>query len=190
MNIIKNSITQAEYTALLNQVNNWGKSSSTQLTQSTTHKLVVGTDDDFSYIDFKTVDDDTLITNLTIKADGSLGGRAIKTELYSNSSGTNGTITLSQSYKNFTRIKVYFHDNGVNNMVELHTANGGQVNLANVYTTTNGDTTYIHSALLTFSGTTATFSRNGVLSLKSDEYAPNMSAQYGVYVKKIVGYKY
>lgn len=111
--------------------------------------------------------------------------------LYSNSSGTYGTITLSDSYTNYDLIRVYFLDNGVTNVTEFPTNIGKQVNLDNVYIHSNGTVLYIHSCLLTFSGTSATFSRNNVLSLTtSNSVNINQTAGNGIYVNKIVGYKY
>ena len=115
-----------------------------------------------------------------------------ETVLYSNSSGTISTITLSDTYSNYTYIEVYFNDNGVNNVVRLHTSKG-QVQLSNDYvsSTTGPSSLYVHTALLTFSGKTATFIRQAVFTITTDDNASiDRTASNSVRVTRIVGRGY
>ena len=134
---------------------------------------------------------------------GGTGGSSVKsartnlgvmteTPLYSNSSGTISTITLSDSYKNYTYIEVFFNDNGVNNSVKLHTSKG-QVQLTNNYvsSTTNPSSLYTHTALLTFTDKTATFIRQAVFTVTtSDNASIDRTPSNSVRVTRIVGISY
>ena len=119
-------------------------------------------------------------------------GVMTETLLYSNSSGTISTITLSDSYKNYTYVEVFFHDNGVCNSVKLRTTRG-QVQLTNDYvsSTTNPSSLYTHTALLTFTDNTATFIRQAVFTVTtSDNASIDRTANNSVKVVRIVGLSY
>lgn len=119
-------------------------------------------------------------------------GVMTETLLYSNSSGTISTITLSDSYKNYTYVEVFFHDNGVCNSVKLRTTRG-QVQLTNDYvsSTTNPSSLYTHTALLTFTDNTATFIRQAVFTVTtSDNASIDRTASNSVKVVRIVGLSY
>ena len=119
-------------------------------------------------------------------------GVMTETLLYSNSSGTISTITLSDNYKNYTYVEVFFHDNGVCNSVKLRTTRG-QVQLTNDYvsSTTNPSSLYTHTALLTFTDNTATFIRQAVFTVTtSDNASIDRTASNSVKVVRIVGLSY
>lgn len=119
-------------------------------------------------------------------------GVMTETLLYSNSSGTISTITLSDSYKNCTYVEVFFHDNGVCNSVKLRTTRG-QMQLTNDYvsSTTNPSSLYTHTALLTFTDNTATFIRQAVFTVTtSDNASIDRTASNSVKVVRIVGLSY
>lgn len=96
---------------------------------------------------------------------------------------------MSDSYKNYGLIRIYFSDNGVNNTAESMTEQNraGFSNFDNANHTT---TFYIHSCLLSFSERTATFERNCVTALMSNGVVNDNNSSSGLYVRKIVGYKY
>ena len=119
-------------------------------------------------------------------------GVMTETLLYSNSSGTISTITLSDNFKNYDYVEVFFHDNGVCNSVRLRTTRG-QVQLTNDYvsSTTNPSSLYTHTALLTFVDNTATFIRQAVFTVTtSDNASIDRTASNSVRVFRIVGYSY
>lgn len=113
----------------------------------------------------------------------------VGTDLYSNESGTMTTIQLSDDYSNYDCIYIQYVDNDVNNGVHFMTNVGNQVNLFNLYRKGSDDGMWYHGALLTFTGTSAVFIRQGSLNI-SDTGSNVWDNTSGVYVKKIIGYKY
>ena len=111
--------------------------------------------------------------------------------LYSNSSGTHGTITLSDTYTNYKKILVYYADNGVYNTATLYPGTGSQLALSTAYLYTGGTGWFLHSTLVKFSGKSVSFSRNG-LAQHNDNPAitVTLSGDAGIFVYKVVGYKY
>ena len=110
--------------------------------------------------------------------------------LYENQSGTMGTITLSDVYTNYTRIKVYFYDHDISNVGELITFRN-ILCISNSHSGQNEDDFYVQSCFLTFSGNTATISRNcSTIFYKAGGLYNNLGEGQGLYIVKIVGYKY
>lgn len=111
--------------------------------------------------------------------------------LYSNSSGTIGTITLSDTYTNYKKILVYYADNGVYNTATLYPDTGSKLALSTAYLNTDGNGWFLHSTLVSFSGKSVSFSRNG-LAYHNDNKSitVTLSGEAGIYVYKVVGYKY
>ena len=115
--------------------------------------------------------------------------------LWGNSSGTQSTITLSDTYTNYDFICVHGLDNGVATSTIFRTALSSQANVCNWYADsgTNSSVTgmYYHGCILKFNGTSATFSRNGVYWAKmSSSVSDTWNSNSGIYITKIVGYKY
>lgn len=111
--------------------------------------------------------------------------------LYNNSSGTTGTITLSDTYTNYKKILVYFNDNGVYNTATLYPGMGTKVGLHTAYLYTSGSGWYLHTTLLSFSGKSVSFSRNGLAQHNTNPaIVVTLSSDAGIRVNKIVGYKY
>lgn len=111
--------------------------------------------------------------------------------LYSNSGGSNGSITLSDTYTNYTVIKIYFGDNGAYDTAELYPSMGSKVPLSTSYLYSGGDGWFMHSSILTFSGKTATNSRNGLAQHNTNPgITVSLSGAAGIQVYKILGYKY
>lgn len=111
--------------------------------------------------------------------------------LYSNSGGSNGSITLSDTYTNYTVIKIYFGDNGTYDTAELYPSMGSKVPLSTSYLYSGGDGWFMHSSILTFSGKTATNSRNGLAQHNTNPgITVSLSGAAGIQVYKILGYKY
>ena len=109
--------------------------------------------------------------------------------LYENSSGTMGTITLQDSYTNYTNIKIYFYDHDISNAGELLTVRD-TVCLSNSHSGQNQNDFYVQSCFLTFSGNTATISRNcSTIFYKEGGLYNNLGEGQGLYIIKIVGYK-
>lgn len=128
-------------------------------------------------------------------AEGARSALEVKKEyvLYSNSSGTSNTITLSDQFTNYDKIKIYYHDNQAYNMNEFSPSQASLVVLDNTYIGTGSEPTtcYTHSALVKFSGSSVSFSRNGLaLMEKPSSISVSSSSSQGIQVTKISGYKY
>lgn len=108
--------------------------------------------------------------------------------LYSNSSGTNGTITLSDNYSNYDVIKVLFGDNNVHSVFSFYPSVAYRTPLSTLYTYSNLAGLYFHGSFLSFSDKTATFSRQGLSDFTSSGTSTMSSTDLKVY--KILGYKY
>lgn len=117
------------------------------------------------------------------KIDGSI--------LYSNNTGTTGTVTLSQSCENFKRICVYYGYSGIKSYATFDVSvslGSGCVNISVGYISSPFDQYYFRSALIYLNPTTITFSRNTTMyvnigggnGLKRDEMLS---------IFKVVGYK-
>lgn len=113
------------------------------------------------------------------------------TVLYSNTSGTTGTIELSEPYTNFARIGVYAQGQFDNDFTynEMLTT----VNYLTLAATSAADTQYIctvwRGAFIKFSGNTLTFDKNCSSSYsKQVEYA--ITTTDGLKITKVVGYVY
>ena len=113
--------------------------------------------------------------------------------LYENTSGTTGTITLSDSYKNFKKIVVCYKDSDQScyNTATLYTDSGAKLALSINYLYTSGTGYYVHSTAIYFSGNTVSFSRNGmVVHNEEPTIDVTLSSDTGIYVNKIIGFKY
>ena len=112
------------------------------------------------------------------------------TNLYSNSSGTNGTITLSQAFTDFGAIRVYYRVNEGERKSETFFNMGVsspsvQLNHYN----TNGTNIYMRAAPITFSNKTVTWGQNAWFWRENGTWGgSNNAGQLKVY--RIDGYAY
>ncbi len=113
----------------------------------------------------------------------------VETSLYDNSSGTTGTVTLSDSAANYTYLEIFYKDTG-NNIPEFSTKikspNGKNVALSIVAPTTNSNTRTT-SKLVTINSTSITNVRSSVyFANKSgiDYYTSNE-----ISIVKVIGWK-
>lgn len=101
---------------------------------------------------------DTARSNaLTVGWDGSVRGN-VKV-LYNNTSGSNGTITLSASSANYTHMRIYFRtDDGAGyvNSCDVHSPNGKHAMLATARTIVAQTQTWLKTRLVSISGTSIT----------------------------------
>ena len=116
------------------------------------------------------------------------------TVLYSNSSGSDGTITLSSPITNFNTLGVYAKNRGTDHSAAVYNEiKPGYTTVMSLAATTatnnNYDTTVWFSAIINFSGTTLTFLRNFASSYdRTGGYNSNSSD--GFKILRVVGYKY
>lgn len=118
------------------------------------------------------------------------------TVLYSNESGTTGTITLIQPYTNFVRIGVYaqgqYDNDAIYNEIYTH------INYMTLGATSIADTQYNctvwRTAFINFSGTVISFINNCSSSYNSHQ--SNVDNRYavltgdGLKITRVVGYNY
>lgn len=112
------------------------------------------------------------------------------TSLYDNSSGTTGTITLSQSAANFSYLDIYFITN--NNYLthcRVYSPNGKTVsaNCVNVFTATS--VLQFALTMLTISGTSVTFKNNAYANIVHNGETIVGNVSNYMKVIKVVGYK-
>jgi hypothetical protein len=75
------------------------------------------------------------VSNLTYAHQGTIQCKA--TQLYDNSTGTLGTVSLSQTAANFTYLKIYYKKDNVFCSATIYSPNGKKANLAISYVATS-----------------------------------------------------
>ena len=121
-------------------------------------------------------------------------GVNVPTVLYENYSGSAGTITLSSPITNFNTLGVYAKNMGTDHSAAVYNEiRPGYTTVMSLAATTstnnNYDTTVWFCAVMNFSGTTLTFSKNFASSYdRTGGYNSNSSD--GFKILRVVGYKY
>lgn len=143
----------------------------------------------FDNIDFQadTINFKTGSTSLTKNSNYCIyGGRV----LYSNSSGSTGTITLNETANNFSMIEIFYgKDSQGYDSTKIYLPNGKTASLTvtNMYSTTGIQTA---TKLVTISGTSVTpnTSRCGYLNLDGSSFLKT-DAENIIKIRYVVGYK-
>ena len=93
------------------------------------------------------------VSNLTYCSDGEIQSKP--TILYNNTTGSNGTITLSSSANNFTYIEIFFRDTSYNfyNSVKVYSPNNKIINLSTTHVFSQSGTMFVSSRKVLISGT-------------------------------------
>ena len=125
-------------------------------------------------------------SNLSRCSEGTI--QAKPTLLYDNSSGSNGTITLSETSANFSCIEIYCKSNDdVHFAQKIYSPNGKNVTLNMVFTTESASA-YLKNRLISISGTS--ISNYGTRYSESKlTSAVSTSTVNTIYITKVVGYK-
>lgn len=112
--------------------------------------------------------------------------------LYSNASGTNGTITLSDNVSNYSIIRFYYIGFVARQScdVDVDTLANSEVCLQVNYCNSAQSATWSKSCLLGVSGNTVTFSRNTSVKIDSNGVSFDTTTTERMYILKVVGYKY
>lgn len=113
------------------------------------------------------------------------------TTLYENSSGTNGTVNLSESAANFKRIVIHYKDdNGYRETVTVDDPNDKQVSMHTAWHRLNQTKAYLKMTQATISGSTISPSgNNGRTTIGQNATSVENGSQV-IYIWKVVGYKY
>lgn len=109
--------------------------------------------------------------------------------LYSNSSGSSGTITLSQSANNYNWIEIHYGWSSIYNSVQIIPNTGGSktINLSLSYTTDTGNQLIVRSALMYLNNKTITWARNrsSLFNIGGTSYTNNDK----IVIHNVYGYK-
>lgn len=100
--------------------------------------------------------------------------------------GTAGTVTISDSSANYSYIEIYFRSSGDNvfGSVKVYSPNGKRVHLGMVHYVADYD--YAKFAIVSISGTSITFLQNYLLTLKNNGNA--WSSENAIYITRVVGF--
>ena len=100
--------------------------------------------------------------------------------------GTAGTVTLSDSSANYSYIEIYFRSSGDNvcGSVKVYSPNGKRAHLGTVHYVADFD--YAKFAIVSISGTSITFLQNYQLTLKNN--GNTWSSESAIYITRVVGF--
>ncbi len=109
-----------------------------------------------------------------------------ETVLYSNASGTTGTVTLSESAANFKELLITYHRQGVYYITRvIRNPNGKTVALTGKYGDAN--LMQINSKLITINGKTITVNVEIFANIYSNNTISAFGTQNGIYISEVVG---
>jgi len=103
--------------------------------------------------------------------------------------GTDGTITLSETAANFTEIRIYYRVTAdAYDSENVYSPNGKSVSLTGDALGANGNL-YIKASIWAISGTSITPDRGGMWVLLSDGSVVKSSSSIPLYITRVVGWK-
>lgn len=106
--------------------------------------------------------------------------------LYNNATGSNGTITLSQSAANFDHLTIYYRDNdNENSSVDVYAPNGKQVTLATNHPGYDNGNMYIKARSVLISGTSIATASLNRYSQVSVEPGLSRSKVNNIYITRV-----
>ena len=117
--------------------------------------------------------------------------------MYEKASGTNSNFTLSDSITNYKYVEIYYtnpQNSGSTTRqcsTKIDTSISTTVSLIEAHKIDNPSSGqwYMSTCQLSFSGTTATFSRTGEIELNTGSYNTYSSSNNNLYVVKVIGYR-
>lgn len=108
--------------------------------------------------------------------------------LYSDSTGTTGTVTLSSSAAGYARMKIFYKDNNdAESCTEVYSPNGKTVYLA---VARSSDAIYLKCRNVTISGTSITNAQVPRESALRDQEYPAVTETNNIYVVRVEGWKF
>jgi hypothetical protein len=117
------------------------------------------------------------------------GNVRVEKTLYSNTSGTNGTVTLNESAANFSYLTIYFKWRDRHASVKVFSPNGKGVTLLNAITWTTGETTQYENQTCTISGTSITRGARTYFNATSTEFYAGANDNNYFYITGVVGHR-
>lgn len=138
------------------------------------------------------VNTNTNTSNCTINVPAKNGILALEgVSLYDNSSGTTGTVTLSESASNFNYLEIFFRNNdNTYSSVKVYSPNNKRVSLFSVYlntTSSSGEYFMAKGANVTISGTSIT--KNSYCEGNFYNQNQQRDRNNNTYILKVLGYK-
>lgn len=110
------------------------------------------------------------------------------TTLYSNSTGSNGTITLSDNASNYDKFYIEFIDNdGTVSSKEVTSPNGKSVYLSITYPSS---VSYKKDVIVSISGTSITPTTYSTITFRSGQSPTIANSTNYIYITKVIGFKY
>lgn len=110
------------------------------------------------------------------------------TTLYSNSSGSTGTISLSDNASNYDKFYIEFIDNdGTVSSKEVTSPNGKDVYLSITYPSS---VSYKKDVIVTISGTSITPKTYSTITFRNNQSPTIASSTNYIYITKVIGFKY
>lgn len=109
--------------------------------------------------------------------------------LYDNSSGTTGTVTLSETAENFSYLEIFYCDNNSNQYQskKIYSPNGKKITLSNIEPSQNGNNMYFRTSQYTINGQNITFSYSSFTNIWVD--GPAMESTAYNKIVRVIGYK-
>lgn len=122
-------------------------------------------------------------SNLTYAHQGTI--QCKPTNLYNNTSGTNGTVTLSQTSANFTYLVIFYcnNNNVENKCVIVYGPNGKQTSLDNIEAGSNVSNTYFRQSNYTISTNKITRTASTFLQINSTTIAAHNQTAYNKIIR-------
>lgn len=168
-----------------------GSSKSITLAQNENYKFVVGTNENYLYVDLVDKSTGEMVNNFLMKSDESIAGRSVDNRavvLFSHVNTVASTITLPQPYTDFKKIVVFYNGGGAQHSTALYTDIANHVSLSTSCYDSESSEYIIKSSKITFTDKTVSFSASGDAKLKT---TPKITFDYyGAGIRKIVGYKH
>lgn len=112
--------------------------------------------------------------------------------LYDNSTGTNGTVTLSDSAANYDYLEIYFRTNDstdYKNSVKIYSPDNALVPLSYPLVATNGTAIYWKIKTVRVSGNSIFFSDGSRYAEATIKATTSISQKNYVYITRVVGYR-
>lgn len=125
-------------------------------------------------------------SNLTYAHQGTI--QCKPTNLYNNSSGTTGTVTLSQTAANFDYLEIFYGKGGERTSVKVSSPNGKAVRLVSGEYASSASVIQMVYAVATISGTSITKSLTYYANFKNDG-SNTIGIENGISIYKVIGYK-
>lgn len=129
--------------------------------------------------------------NLKYCVDGTI--QAKPTTLYNNTTGTNGTVTLSETSANFTYLEIFCRKNNSAYYVtqKVYSPNGKKVSIIGSWSATEGGYALLqfNTKIIQISGTSITSPGAGSGNLGDDDKNWVDNTANDLYIVRVVGYK-